>query len=266
MKKSKWLVSFFAFSIVSIMCVQFAGKNAQQKYVQVSNGFSLPVNNYILLIKDYDIDGDGKDDQIYVYGEKKNEEAEYADKINMAVVYAKNGFVKKTNVSHLKGFVLDVEVADFTNNKNKDVLLKVFTDQNKSVLSGLVVDFGYDIPKSIFNKFSGVSPVFSFADGFLLNCSLTNGQHFSVNLSAKKDILIKKGVFDNQGRCVLAEKVYSKPFFELSAKNDDGDKTSELFGLQEVVLGSDETVLFKIFSTQKFKNNEWYVSKIEIKY
>lgn len=266
MKKTKWLASLFAFVIVSVMCVQFAQENAQKKYVQVSKGFSLPVNNYILMMKEYDIDSDGKEDEIYVYGEKKNEETEYAEKINLAVVYKRNGFVKKTNVSWLKGFVSDVEVADFTKNKNKDIFLKVYTDQNKSVLSGLIVDFGHEIPKTIFNKFSGISPTFLFADGFLISCKLSDGQEFAVNLSAKKDALIKNGVFDSAGKRLVNPKVYSKPFSDLKATDTDGDGVYELSGSQSVVLSSDETELFKIYSTQKYKNNSWFVTKIEVRY
>ena len=134
------------------------------------------------------------------------------------------------------------------------------------MLSGLVIDFGQEMPRSIFNEFSGISPAFSFVDGFLVNCSLSNGQQFAVNLRAKKDVLIKNKVFDSEGKCLLSQKIYSKPFFELSAKDLDGDGTAELIGCQSVVLSLDETELFKIYSVQKYINSEWYATKIEVKY
>lgn len=266
MKKSKWIVSLLAFAIVSVMCVQFAGYNAERKYTTVSKGFSIPVGNYILLMRDLDADGDGKDDKIYVYGEKNNEETEYAEKINMALVYAKNGFVKKTNVSWLKGYVSDIEVQDFTKNKNKDILLKVFSDEQKSVLTGFVVDFGYEIPKTVFRGSAGVSLSFSFADGFIVNCSLLDGKQFSVNLENKKDILKEKGIFDESGKFLGKEKVYAKPFFELSAKDDDSDGTGELKGSQKVISSVSETELFIIDTVQKYINDRWNVTKIEVRY
>lgn len=266
MKKTKWLFSFSAFVIVTIMSVQFATQNAEQKYIEVSKGFSLPVGNYILLMRDIDVDCDGKDDKIYVYGEKSSEEAEYAEKINIALVYAKNGFVKKTNVSWVKGYVGDVEVQDFTSNKNKDVLLKVFSDEQKSVLTGFIVDFGHDIPKSIFAGYTATYASMAFEDGFVVNCSLANGQQFAVNLANKKEILIQKGIFDETGRYLGKEKVYPKPFFELSAKDQDGDLIGELCASQKVISSVSETELFIIDSVQKYTNNKWMTSKIEVRY
>ena len=265
MKKSKWVVSFSAFVIVSILCVQFAGYKAEQKYVEVSKGFSLPVGNYILLMRDSDIDGDGKEDKIYVYGEKSNEETEYAERINIAIVYARNGFVKKTNVSWIKGYASELEVQDFTKNKNKDILLKVFSDEKRSVLTGFIVDFGHEIPKSIFGGSSGISLSCSFADGFVINCSLSNGQHFSVNLQNKKDVLVEKGIFDESGKFSGKEKAYARPICELSGADDDADGTGELKGSQKVVSSASEIELFMLEWAQKFTNNQWNITKIEVK-
>ncbi len=263
LEKTKWITSFLAFCLVSVTCTFVATKSAEQKYIEVSNEFSLPINNYILLMKNADVDGDEKDDDIYVYGEKSNESAEYAEKINVAVVYKKNGFVKKTNISYLKGFVSEIEIADFTENKNKDILLKVFTDQDKTVLMGLVVDFGYEIPKIIFNKFSGISPNISFVDGYLVNVKLVDGQEFAVNLSAKKDTLIEKGFFDATGKCLNNTKIYTKPYFELSA---DGAGKNMLKGCQQAVTSVGEIELFKMYSSQEYVNGNWDITKIEIKY
>ncbi len=266
MKKTKWITSLAAFCIMSVMCVQFAGYNAKQKYIEVSNGFSIPVGNYILSASEYDVDGDGKGDKIYVFGEKKNTSSDYAERINLAVVYAKNGFVKKTNVSHIKGYVGGVEVCDFTGNKNKDVLLKTFTDEQKSVVSAFVADFGQDIPKNIMADSRGISPSFSFSDGFVINCSLANGQNFSVNLENRKEILAEKGFFDASGKVLANEKVYAKPFYEVNALDYDKDSKYELEGKQKVVAGIDETELFKICSVQKFSGKRWDITKIEVKY
>ena len=266
MKKAKWITSLFAFAILSVMCVQFADYNAKQKYTEVSKGFSIPVGNYILLAKDSDVDGDGKPDKIYVYGEKKNNNAEYAERINLAVVYTKNGFVKKTNVSHIKGYVCDVNVCDFTGNKNQDVLLKTFTDETKSVMTAFVADFGYDIPKNIMADFRGVSPSFSFSEGFVVNCSFANGQKFSVNLGNRKEILIEKGFFDEYGEITASEQVYAKPFYEIDARDCDNDSKYELEGIQKIVAGKEETELFKIHSVHKFSGNKWDIIKIEVKY
>ena len=266
MKKIKWVSSLTAFCVVTLLCVQFAGYNARQKYIQVSKGFSIPMGNYILLTKEADVDCDGKNDRIYVYGEKKSKDAEYAERINLVVVYAKNGFVKKTNVSWVKGYVGDVEVQDFTSNKNKDVLLKVFSDEQKSVLTGFIVDFGHDIPKSIFAGYTATYASMAFEDGFVVNCSLANGQQFAVNLANKKEILIQKGIFDETGRYLGKEKVYPKPFFELSAKDQDGDLIGELCASQKVISSVSETELFIIDSVQKYTNNKWMTSKIEVRY
>lgn len=266
MKKIKWVSSLTAFCVVTLLCVQFAGYNARQKYIQVSKGFSIPMGNYILLTKEADVDCDGKNDRIYVYGEKKSKDAEYAERINLVVVYAKNGFVKKTNVSHIKGYVDDVVVQDFTGNKNKDVLLKTFTDEGKSIISVFVADFGYDIPKTIMADSRGISPSFSFAEGFVVNCSLINGQNFSVNLESKKQMLVGKGVFDDNGKLVKSEKVFARPFLKVDAKKSDKDKGYELEGVQTVVFGGKETELFKIYSVQKFMGRKWELIRIEVKY
>ena len=266
MKKFKWITSLFAFVFMSIICARFAGYNAERKYVEVSKGFSIPVSNYILLVKEADMDGDGKEDKIYVFGEKKNNETEYAEKINLAVVYAKNGFVKKTNVSHIKGYVYDVEICDFTGNKNKDVLLKTYTDEQKSIVSVFASDFGYDIPKNIMSDSRGTTPDFTFADGYVVNCRLTNGQNFSVNLENKKELLIKNGFFDESGQLKVNKKVYAKPFCDVKAIDYDNDSKSELAGVQIVVAGEKETELFKIHTVQKYSGSKWELAKIEVKY
>lgn len=266
MKKTKWITSLFAFVVVSIMCVQMADYNAEQKYKEVSKGFSIPVGNHILLAKDADIDGDGKEDKIYVYGEKKNNKTEYAERINLAVVYAKNGFVKKTNVSHIKGFAYDVEICDFSGNKNKDVLLKTFTDQQKSIISAFVCDLGQNIPKNILSDSRGVTPDFAFADGFVVNCRLVNGQNFSVNLEDKKDILVSCGFYDESGQLKENKKVYAKPFYEVHAVDYDKDSKSELSGVQKVVAGEKETELFEIHTVQEYSPPGWNLTKIEVKY
>ena len=251
---------------MSVMCVQFAGYHTRQQYVEVSKGFSIPVGNYIIMSCDYDVDCDGKPDQIYAYGEKKNPGSRYAERINLAVVYAKNGFVKKTNVSHIKGYVCGVEVHDFTGNKNKDILLKTFTDENESVMSVFVADFGYEIPKNIMADSRGISPVFAFADGFVVNCSLLNGQNFAVNIVNKKQILIENGIYNQEGGLISNEKVYANPFSDVKATDSDDDMQCELEGVQKVVAGKNETELFKIYSTQKFSENRWDLIKIEVKY
>lgn len=255
-----------AFCVMSVACVQFADYNVKQKYIEVSKGVSIPVSNCVLLAKDADVDDDGKSDKIYVYGEKKNNDSEYAERINMAVVYAKNGFVKKTNVSHIRGYVCDAEVFDFTGNKNKDVFLKTFTDEQKSVMSAFIADFGQDIPKSIMADSRGISPSFSFSDGFVVNCDLVNGQKFSVNMKNKKELLISNGFFDEKGKLLYDAKVYAKPFFEVSARDLDEDLKCELEGVQKVVAGKEETELFKIYSVQKFLDNKWNLMKVEVKY
>lgn len=249
-----------AFCILSVTCGMLATENAKEKYTVVSNDFSLPLNNYMLLMKNADVDNDGKEDEIYVYGEKKNEMAVYAEKINVAVKYKKNGFVKKTSIAYLKGFVADVVVADLTKNKYKDILLTVFADQNKSVLSGVVVDFGQSIPRVIFNKFSGISPQISFSDGFLADVKLVNGQQFAVNLNAKRDQLIASGFFDDSGKALGKTKIYAKPFFELKEEN------GKLKGSQLVVAGQYETEIFKLESSQQYTGTKWNITKIEIKY
>lgn len=266
MKKTKWITSLFAMSVVLIMCVQFADYNAKQKYIEVSKGFSIPVGNYILMTDESDMDGDGKGDKVYVYGEKKNIGEEYAERINLAVVYAKNGFVKKTNVSYIKGYVCDVEVQDFTGNKNKDILLKIFTDEEKSVMSATVADFGYDIPKIIMADSRGISPSLSFLDEFAVNCSFLNGQSFSVNLENKKKELTAGGFFNENATLLSDVKVFAKPYYEISAIDADEDGRYELAGVQKVVAGKEETELFKIHSVQKFSGKTWNLVKIEVKY
>lgn len=266
MRKTKWITSLAAFVLVSIACVQFSGYNAKQKYVEVSKGLSVPVGNCVISEWEADVDSDGKPDKIYVYGEKKNKEDDYAERINLAVVYAKNGFVKKTNVSHIKGYVGGVEVRDFTDNKNNDVLLKIYTDADKSVMSAFIADFGQEIPKNIMGDSRGINPDFSFAKGWILNCSLSNGQQFSVNLEKKKQILIEKGIFDEVGELLKNEKVYAKYFCDINALDYDGDSQYELEGVQKVVAGQDETELFKMHSVQKFSGKTWGLVKIEVKY
>ena len=266
MKKTKWITSLAAFCVMSIICVQFSGYNAKQKYAEVSKGFSVPVGNFVVLVKEIDVDSDGKDDKIYVYGEKKSQDSEYAQRLNLAVVYAKNGFVKKTNVSYIKGYVCDIEVLDFTGNKNKDILLKTYTDENKSVMSAFVADFGYDIPKNIMADFRGISPSFDFEEGFVVNCNLANGQKFSVNLENKKELLTECVVFDENVKLLKSEKVYAKTFCNINSVDYDNDLHYELAGEQKVVFGNKETELFSINSVQKYSGKKWDLVKIEVKY
>ena len=44
---------------------------------------------------------------------------------------------------------------------------KIFTDEEKSVMSATVADFGYDIPKIIMADSRGISPSLSFLDEFV---------------------------------------------------------------------------------------------------
>lgn len=251
---------------MSLICVQFSGYNARQKYVEVSKGFSIPVGNFVIFERSYDIDSDGKPDKIFVYGEKQNNETEYAERMNLAVVYGKNGFVKKTNVSHIKGYVCDLEVQDFTGDKHKDLMLKTFADENKSVMSVFVADFGQEIPQSIMGDFRGISPSFSFGEGFVVNCSLINGQNFSVNLENKKELLTESGIFDESGKCTKEEKIYAKPFCDIKPVDFDSDMQFEIEGTQKVVFGNKETELFSINSVQKYSGKKWDLVKIEVKY
>ena len=166
----------------------------------------------------------------------------------------------------IKGFVSGVEVQDFTGNKNKDILLKTYTDENKSVMSAFVADFGYDIPQNIMSDFRGISPDFSLIDGYVVNCKLINGQEFSVNLENKRQMLVENGVFDDFGKVKTDKKVYANTFCGINAVDYDGDLQYELEGVQSIVAGGNEMELFKIYSVQKFMDGKWNLVKIEVKY
>jgi len=227
--------------------------------VKVASGtLSLPDGSYVVHRETCDINADGENEDIYVYAHKKSEEDVFCEDVNIAVIDAE-GLLRRTNYSGVSGSILQTCISDFNGDGKKDILV-ILNNGDKHMC--IIGDFAHSIPKNIISAkdLKGLQMKLHFIDGFAVSAELENGQMFSVNVSAQKEVLKKKGFFSDDGKYLNGTPVISEI---MQIKPVDHDFGSNLIFTQKLYIKEDNTYLCSIDAEMEYTGDTLLVKRID---
>lgn len=218
------------------------------------DSISLPYQNALITEQTADIDGDGFEETIYLYG--KTEDGVHFEKLNVTLKTTASGLLKKTNTDHLSGTEPTMQIADFTGDGIKDVLVRA---QNESGAAIGIFNFAPQIPLNIFPEKGGMKMELAFTDRFSLSATM-HGSIFSISLEQIKNTLIEQGVYQADGKRIANPAVTLLGYSNVFCEN------GTVFGVQPVVFGEEQTPLCYILPKLQFAQNTWQITDWEVSF
>ena len=240
MKKIYLCFCLMSIVLISVTSSQIINENNE---IRMTGGtLTLPENCHVLTEKSVDLNGNGKEERVYVYGEKGKEN--YTKNINIAVVN-EQGILRRTNCDGIDGNEEKVVTEDFNGDGIKDIFVSV---KNKDRALCIVGDFSHSIPKNIMLPLNlkGLLMKTDFVDGFKISSLLENGQNFGINIEKQKQTLIEKGIYNSDGKFLKGKASLTLPVDIKSVKGRDAYNivfVQHLFGNNDVYLCTVETVM-----------------------
>ncbi len=247
-----WLITLMTVSIASASIISGA-----DEITATANGISLPQGSGIVFREECDINSDGNNETVYVYGEKTDKEG-FFNNLNAAVVSC-DGLLRRTNYNGINGIDVAVFVRDYNSDGIKDVLL---TAKEKGKINCMTADFSHSIPKNIMTDkaLKGLCMKLSFTDGFKVWAELENGQIFSINAASSAQTLCEMGIFTPDGKYVTGTPVLS-PVIEITPLEHDFG--SNLLFTQKLYAESEEITLCNIEAEMEYTGDTLLIKRIE---
>ncbi len=214
---------------------------------------SLPYQNKILLQQTADLNKDGFEETIYLYG--KPEDDVHYERLNLILKTTASGLLKKTNAEQLNGTSPAIHIADYTGDGIQEVMVRA--EQGDTACIG-IFDFSSSIPLNIFPDDAYIKMDLAFTDGFALEATMSESV-FSISLEEIKNTLIEQGVYDAEGKRI------SNPSVSLLGYTDVVC-TDHVFGVQPVVYGTQKTPLCYILPTLSYHQNVWQITDWQISF
>ncbi len=247
-----WLTTLMTVSIASASIISQA-----YEITATAKGISLPQGSEIVYREECDINSDGTDETVYVYGENNQTEKVFVN-INVALVTS-DGLLKRTNQGNLNGTDVNVNISDYNSDGIKDVLV---TARESHKLNCMLADFSHSIPKNIMTDkaLEGLSMKLSFVDDFKVWAELENGQNFSINVAASAPMLCENKVYTSEGE-YMSGMPELRPVTEIASLEHDFG--SNLLFTQQLYIGNTNKQLCSIQSEMEYTGDTLLVKRIE---
>lgn len=252
--KRLWLcLCLLSIILVSVTSSQIISENNEISFT--GGTFTLPENSHVLFEKSIDLNGDKKEESVYVYGEKG--ENDYTKNINIAVVN-EQGILRRTSCNGIDGNEEKVVTEDFNGDGVKDIFVSVKNGENALCMVG---DFSHSIPKNIMlsSNLKGLLMKTEFVDGFKISSLLENGQNFGINIEKQKQTLIEKGIYNSDGKFLKGKARLSMP---VDIKAAQGMDAYNIVFVQKL-LGNDSVYLCTVETVMEYNDDTLLINSIE---
>jgi hypothetical protein len=202
-----------------------------------------------------DIDGDGENESISMVGNKTFGDKDKTIKnIKIEVYDEKNPAFQSIPIGKVTdGYNPELEIEDVNGDKSKDLLVSLKSGEATlySLISCKNDKVVYLFDQEQFSK--GLNYKVNYKDNFQGEVFLNN-KTYTLDLSSKKDLYIKDGIYKADGSLANPVDCLENGFCSLKIVNKDGG--CELQGIQQITGISKEDVLGYIKSSWKVDNDK----------
>lgn len=254
----------------SAMNTQVAHADSEKgKLFSAAAELKLAKNTYVIDQKTADVNGDKKDDVVYLIGEKEKADDIYSSNMNIVVKDGKSGAYSQTDIKELGGYEGELTLVDFTGDHVADAFVKTATGGSGGVYSHVIATFENNKPAVIFGEKEneGIRYEGKFVDGFKVE---GQGSHLdkplTLDVSANQDVYVAAKLYNKAGKVQPTEdavSVFSYPFGSLTPVDMDANGTFELVGEQRLVGMNNTDTVSRINSVWGYQGdgkwNPWEV-------
>lgn len=242
------------------------GLGDDQAPAQPVNGSALPAGYVVLDRKTGAVTGDGAPKEILLIGQKTDVNSDYADDLRIVVRDGASRKVITVGLPDIGGYNSKLFIGDFSGDKVADVLVTVPSGGSGGYVAHRIVTFVGE-PKIIFGEKEndGIVATGHFIDGFKVELTEESTKRTAIiDQSAKKDIYIQAGLYDEHGKLLRQQSVSVSPLGGLDPIDVEPDGTYELRGVQRVIGIYNADTVGYLYSIWKYENQKWVAKQIEV--
>lgn len=235
--------------------------NVGDEFTAISYSKPMYVLNYVI----GNITGDNVNDMAIVLGSKQDVDSLSADDIDVVVYDSNSSNYHNAGLKKYSGEVVGIELVDFINNSNLDIMVKAQDKEKNYNIRILSFDDGEF--KEIFKQKNNLGVTFSgsFLDGFKANvkCRKLNIDNL-LSVDDRRDNYVLAGLFDESGKLLKTDvKISTTGFSEVEVVQLTGSKglktTQRIIGLDDL------DILDEIEIIWKFEDGKWQMKEVTAK-
>ena len=268
--KVVWIIVFIVVFIAIVLNVLTNKDVVDVKPVDINVGDEFTAINYSkpMYVLNYvigNITGDNVNDMAIVLGSKQDVDSLSADDIDVVVYDSNSSNYHNAGLKKYSGEVVGIELVDFINNSNLDIMVKAQDKEKNYNIRILSFDDGEF--KEIFKQKNNLGVTFSgsFLDGFKANvkCRKLNIDNL-LSVDDRRDNYVLAGLFDESGKLLKTDvKISTTGFSEVEVVQLTGSKglktTQRIIGLDDL------DILDEIEIIWKFEDGKWQMKEVTAK-
>lgn len=221
-------------------------------------------NQTIVLTSSADLNQDGTEDIIFVYGKPFAPNSPFIQNLNVGVMDGKTQEIKTSNLKDFSGYGPRLSYGDFTGDGYLEVMLQVDTGGTGGIVQTAILDFAGDSGVNIWGAVNdaGLQVTGQFIDGFKVRLDPFEGAPEAiVDVQHYREFYIQQGLYDAQGKLLKpGTQVMVYPFGVLQIQQGD---PAGLFGIQAVKGITNLDTVSTLLSNFTYKDGAWVLEQLE---
>lgn len=222
-------------------------------------GLTLEKNTYVYDSKKADLDGDGRTDDVVLYGVKKYADSPLVGDIGVAVKNGQSSQFSAASIGEYNvGYEPQLLIGSFTRPSAQEIWVSLATGGSGGVCQYSLLTYRDDqvrpiIPQKNLNQ--GLLLETRCLPGFKLSIR-DKATDFKATLDLKKSSVDyeEMGIYDNAGKLLTDPMVLIDGYGVLKPEDEDKDGILELHGIQKISLGYHANSVAYAESTWKISN------------
>ena len=217
-----------------------------------------------------DVDGDGKDEEVLLMGNKIVKDSYFMGELYVIVKDLNDGKIKAyIRPQNCGGYNSFLTLADVTGDGIYDVIINASTGGSGDTVDLRVLNFAGGEAKEIFTKEnnSGIAFVGKYLPNYKAELMFpTINKNIVVDLSGKKDLYNNFNIYAANGQVKNSgEMPYMQDFFSAIAIDVDGDGTEELVTAQRITGPISMETLGYVRTIWKYAAENWQAKQIDFR-
>lgn len=221
-------------------------------------------NQTIVLTSSADLNQDGVDDIIFVYGKPFAANSPYIQNLNVGVMDGKTQEIKTSDLKDFSGYGPRLSYGDFTGDGHLEVMLQVDTGGTGGIVQTAILDFAGASGVNIWGAVNdaGLQVTGQFIDGFKVRLDPFQGAPEAIiDVQHYRDFYIQQGLYDTQGKLLKpSTQLMVYPFGVLQIQPGD---TATLFGIQAVKGITNLDTVSTLLSNFSYRDGAWQLDQLE---
>ncbi|WP_158309063.1 hypothetical protein [Desulfosporosinus orientis] len=238
--------------------------------VFVPKGITLEKNTYVYDSKKADLNSDGIEDDVVLYGVKEYEDSPFVGNIGIAV---KNGQTREFSAASIGelnvGYEPQIYIGSFTKPLSQDILVSLATGGSGGVYQYSLLVYQDDQVKGIVTQKDlnqGLELETQCLPGYKLSV-IDKSTNFrtTVDLGQGSVNYEEMGIYNKEGELLKNPMVLVDGYGVLKPEDEDNDGILELQGIQRISVGFHANTVAYAESTWKISNNKMKLISERIK-